>query len=144
MSCFELEWWVDLPKLKTIILGNHAFETQECIELSLEWWVDLPKLKTIILGNHAFETQECIELSGTYEWMNECVVSYWIDLPCLETICLGWTALSGLNSGSSLVMKSMELSEHAANWLDLPSLKTLTSKGFSFHYIQSVELLSIE
>ena len=43
-------------------------------------------------------------------------------------------------SGTSLTMKG--LSNRHDCLLDLPKLKTLTSKGFSFRYIRSVTLVS--
>ena len=59
---------VDCRELQSILTGTHSFIYYSG-GFGLEWWVYLSKLKTIILGNHAFETQECIELSGTFEWM---------------------------------------------------------------------------
>ena len=34
------------------------------------------------------------------------------------------------------------MNPNETDWIDLPNLKTITSKGFSFHYIQSVVLIS--
>lgn len=56
-------------------------------------------------------------------------VSYWIDLPCLETLSLGWAALSGLNSGSSLVMKSREVRMEQTN-------RSSESENIDFQRIQ--------
>ena len=65
-----------------------------------------------------------------------------VDLPCLETINLGTASFSGQMSGTTLTMKG--LSNRHDCLLDLPKLKTLTSKGFSFRYIRSVTLISNE
>ena len=51
------EWWIDLPELTSIRLGEHAFSfslgdySTELIMRSgydeMKWWIDLPKLATL-------------------------------------------------------------------------------------------------
>lgn len=50
---------IDLPKLKTITIGDHAFETGEVTELSgskygVSMNPDLPSLETLNLGQVVF------------------------------------------------------------------------------------------
>lgn len=34
--------FIDMPRLKTIMLGDHVFEEQEVVELSgFDWWIGL-------------------------------------------------------------------------------------------------------
>ena len=53
-----IEWWIDLPELTSIRLGQHAFcfddEDDDSSELimrsgddEMEWWIDLPKLASL-------------------------------------------------------------------------------------------------
>ena len=57
------EWWIDLPELNSIRLGESAFqfkyddESTELIMRSgddeMRWWIDLPKLTTLTTGKNS-------------------------------------------------------------------------------------------
>ena len=54
-SLLTIDFLVDLPKLNKIVIGDHAFETEEIIELSGTEFdlcvnTDLPSLETLELG----------------------------------------------------------------------------------------------
>ena len=57
-ACFFVAFHSDLPRLKTIIFGNHAFETEDYASFSGETIrtfreIDLPELEEIRLGTSA-------------------------------------------------------------------------------------------
>ena len=70
----EIVWWVDLPELTSIRLGNNAFnfkddESSELIMRSsdneMNWWIDLPKLTTLTTeGGSSFFNPHSVTLEG--------------------------------------------------------------------------------
>ena len=67
-------WWIDLPELTSIRLGNNAFnfkddESSELIMRSsdneMKWWIDLPKLTTLTTeGGSSFFNPHSVTLEG--------------------------------------------------------------------------------
>ena len=67
------EWWLDLPELTSIRLGDSAFcfkddESSELIMRSgddeMNWWIDLPKLTTLTGVFSTFRYPRSITLEG--------------------------------------------------------------------------------
>ena len=84
-----------MPKLNKIVIGDHAFETEEIIELSgtefdLCVSTDLPSLETLELGWVVF--------SGKLN-IGSLTMKSWI-------VGLGWVVFSGKLNIGSLTMKS--------------------------------------
>ena len=70
----EVVWWIDLPELTSIRLGNNAFnfkddESSELIMRSgdneMKWWIDLPKLTTLTTeGGSSFFNPRSVTFEG--------------------------------------------------------------------------------
>ena len=91
----EREWWIDLPELTSIRLGNSAFQfsggdSTELIMRSdddeMNWWIDLPKLTTLTTEENYSTTFSCphiITLEG------HLIILYsQTDMPSLTTVTL--------------------------------------------------------
>ena len=86
-----IKWWVDLPLLQSVKLGNKAFLLATTFELS-----NLPSLQSIEIGDDGFigantghphywvGGASSFSLTGIVEWMK-----WEIDLPLLQSVKLG-------------------------------------------------------
>ena len=93
----EIVWWVDLPELTSIRLGNNAFnfkddESSELIMRSsdneMKWWIDLPKLtKLTTEGGSSFFNPHSVTLEGiSYH-------SVFINRHSLSLYCHSWQGI---------------------------------------------------
>ena len=91
----ERDWWIDLPELTSIQLGEgalrffYADKSSELIMRSdddeMNWWIDLPKLTSLTTdeGSRSFENPRFITLESTSFHS-----SSQTDIPSLTTITL--------------------------------------------------------
>ena len=91
VSWIVWNWWIDLPKLKSLLLGCTAFAGCSHVVLESEWFerrwgIDLPELAFIQLGfsalSYSFEAEDTTLIMRG----NDSEVNEWIDLPKLTTL----------------------------------------------------------
>ena len=140
------EWWLDLPELTSIQLGNSAFwfnsdESSELILRSdddeLNWWIDLPKLTSLTSltteGDYSstFEYPHSITLEGmSYHSSSQA------DLPSLTTVTLNkrWVFKYKRNahtrSSSSASLSFLDITPALQQYLSFPLSFTHYSCSF--------------
>ncbi|CBK19929.2 uncharacterized protein [Blastocystis hominis] len=104
-----------LPSLQSIYIGDTTQQSNNFMNAPLKLF-DLPNLITLDLGMYSFMNAPAVEID---------------NLAALDSISLGLKSCMGDASESSLVLR------------DLPSLKTLTSSGYSFMNQQHIVLMNI-
>ena len=110
------KWWIDLPHLQSVKLGDYAFQNTGSFTIS-----NLTSLQSIVFGSNCFINAPSFSLTGLNEWMK-----WRIDLPQLQSVKLGDNAFQSTRSFEMLNHTSLQTIEIGQECFNGASLFSLT------------------